>query len=109
MIHPTRVSHSLPTVQLGDKGRLVLPANVRKALGLQPGDRLVVTLEEPGVVRLTSAREIARRGRGMLGSKTPGQDLAGELIAERRKDAVFTADRSWHEVALPDLEVRLFR
>ncbi len=75
------------TVQMGAKGRMVLPAHIRKALDLQAGDRLVVAIEEPGVVRLTSAREIARRGRGMLGPKTHGMDLAKELIEERRKAA----------------------
>lgn len=86
MSHTPKVNPQ-PTIQLGARGRLVLPANVRKTLDLQAGDRLVVAIEEPGVVRLTSAREIARRGRGMLGAATRGMNLAGELIEERRKEA----------------------
>ncbi len=87
MSHPSRLPPHLPTVQLGDKGRLVLPANIRKALDLRPGDRLVVVLEEPGAVRLTSAREIARRGRGLLDPASRRYALVDELIAERRREA----------------------
>jgi len=37
-------------VQLGKRGQLTLPAEVRRALGLKPGDALVVQLEEGRVV-----------------------------------------------------------
>ncbi len=37
-------------VQLGKRGQLTLPAEVRKALGLKPGDALVVRVEGGRVV-----------------------------------------------------------
>ena len=37
-------------VQLGKRGQLTLPAEVRRALGLKPGDALAVRLEEGRVV-----------------------------------------------------------
>ncbi len=37
-------------VQLGKRGQLTLPSEVRRALGLKPGDALAVRLEEGRVV-----------------------------------------------------------
>jgi AbrB family looped-hinge helix DNA binding protein len=84
-----RDEHSADTydVELGDRGRLVLPVAVRRRCELAPGDRLIVTVEGPGVVRLTTAREAARRGRGLLRRWAGDRDLVAELLAERRRDA----------------------
>jgi antitoxin PrlF len=38
------------TTQLGSRGQVTLPADVRKAMGLRPGDTLVVRLEEGRLV-----------------------------------------------------------
>ena len=75
------------TVALGARGRFVLPAPVRKALDLHEGDRLIVTVEESGAVRLTSARLAARQGRGSLKSHSDGRHLTDELLRERREEA----------------------
>jgi antitoxin PrlF len=71
------------TVVVGKQGRLVIPADVRKALGLAAGDelhlhvagrRLVLERQEDAVAEL--------RG---LGSKVPkSRSLVKELLAERR-------------------------
>jgi bifunctional DNA-binding transcriptional regulator/antitoxin component of YhaV-PrlF toxin-antitoxin module len=73
-------------IALGARGRLVLPAELRQAFGLAERDRLVVTVEAPGVLRLTSAREVARRSRGALREAIGDRDLASELLAERREE-----------------------
>jgi AbrB family looped-hinge helix DNA binding protein len=75
------------TIALGDRGRLVLPAAVRRRLHLQPGDRLIVTVNADGEVRLVSAREQARRLNGLYRDLAPGRSLVDELIAERRAEA----------------------
>lgn len=75
------------TITLGERGRLVLPARPRQRLDLQPGDRLLVTLDAEGSFRVVSAREQARRLRGRYRDLTPGRSLADELIAERREEA----------------------
>jgi AbrB family looped-hinge helix DNA binding protein len=74
-------------VQLGERGRLVLPSAVRRRLDLHPGDRLVITVEPDGDLRMRSAREVVRRFRGSLRELTAGRSLADELIAERRQEA----------------------
>jgi len=75
------------TVTLGDRGRVVLPAPLRRQLGLHPGDRLILTVQGSDRVRLVSAREQARAIRGLFGDVAPDRSLVGELIAERREEA----------------------
>jgi len=75
------------TVHLGARGRLVLPAPIRKALDLHEGDRLIAAVEEPGVVRLISARQVVKEGRGLLKSQSAGRQLVDELLRERREEA----------------------
>jgi AbrB family looped-hinge helix DNA binding protein len=71
---------------LGERGRLVLPAPLRRRLDLRPGDRLIVTVEPEGGLRVVSAREQARRLCGLYRNLAPGRSLADELIAERREE-----------------------
>ncbi len=40
----------MPVVTLSSKGQIVLPHEIRQALGLQKGDRLRVTLEDDRLV-----------------------------------------------------------
>ena len=75
------------TVTLGERGRLVLPAALRRRLDLKPGDRLIVTLDEEGGFRVVSARELAERLHGIYRDIAPGRSLVDELIAERREEA----------------------
>ncbi|MGH8563901.1 MAG: AbrB/MazE/SpoVT family DNA-binding domain-containing protein [Gammaproteobacteria bacterium] len=78
------------SIQLGNRGRLVLPAAVRRRLDLQEGDRLILSFDDEGSLRLISARQAARRARGLLSRIAPslqGRRLAEELIAERRAEA----------------------
>lgn len=88
MSHDTQTeSNSTCTVQLGARGRLVLPARARRELGLEQGSRMILTIEEPGVLKLTSARAAAESCLGLLRPLGEGRSLAEELIAERREAA----------------------
>ncbi|MCD6541430.1 AbrB/MazE/SpoVT family DNA-binding domain-containing protein [Candidatus Bipolaricaulota bacterium] len=53
-------------VKLGRKGQVVIPKEVREALGLQEGDMLLVGVEEGGRVVLAPPEEYARRTKGAL-------------------------------------------
>ena len=75
------------SVELGDRGRIVIPAEVRRRLGLKEGDKIALTVEPDGEIRLLSFREVARRARGMFAHIAPGRSLVDELIAERREEA----------------------
>jgi AbrB family looped-hinge helix DNA binding protein len=72
------------SVRVGPKGRVVLPIEARRALGIQEGDELVAILEEDGIRLMTRQAAIASL-RGLLG-KGEGS-LIDELIAERRAEA----------------------
>ena len=74
-------------VRLGKRGRLVLPALLRRRLGLDAGERLLLTVDGEGGFRAISAREQARQLRGLYRHLAPGRSLADELIAERRQEA----------------------
>jgi AbrB family looped-hinge helix DNA binding protein len=73
-------------VQLGDRGRLVLPAEIRKRLNLRQGDELLVTVQPDGSLRLTSPRQVVRETKGLYRARAGNRSLADELIAERRAE-----------------------
>ena len=75
------------TVQLGDRGRLVVPAGVRLQLGLKVGDRFLLVIEPDDSIRLVNLRQQAERMCGMFADIAPGRSLSNELIAERRMEA----------------------
>lgn len=74
-------------VPLGDKGRLVIPAALRKACGLKAGDRLVAKLEADGSIRLAKAASPVERARGMFAHLATDRSVVDELIQERREEA----------------------
>lgn len=76
------------TVRAGERGRLVLPASLRKRIGLQEGDRLVITVEPDQSLRLVSLKHQVQKGEGLFKDLAPGLSLADELIQERRLEAI---------------------
>lgn len=71
-------------VRLGPQGRLVIPRDLRRALGIQPGDTLVAWIESDRLV-LRPREAVENELWGMFES-VPGS-LASELIQERRLEA----------------------
>ena len=74
-------------VVMADRGRLVLPAEVRDRLNIKPGDRLTLRVEPDGTMKLLTAAAFARSLRGMFKHLASGRLLSDELIAERRREA----------------------
>jgi len=75
------------TVVLGQQGRLVIPAEVRAALGLASGDRL--HLHVAGDRLILERPEHAAAELRRLGSTIPrSRSLVEELLSERRAAAV---------------------
>jgi AbrB family looped-hinge helix DNA binding protein len=71
------------TIVLGQQGRLVIPAEVRTALGLAPGDRLHLHLVGPRLV-LERQRDAATELRQLAAAVPKSRSLVDELLAERR-------------------------
>ena len=73
--------------KIAEGGRVVIPAEFRKSLGLEVGDEVILALEE-GAVRLSTQQEAIRRAQALVRSKVPvGRSLSEELIEERRRES----------------------
>lgn len=82
------MAHAERHVVVGDRGRVVLPSDVRSALGLKPGSRMLLSTEGDGSLRLRPYRSVADQGRGMLADLAPpAESMVDELLAERRLEA----------------------
>ncbi len=69
-------------VTMGDRGRLVVPAEVRAHAGLEEGTPLLLLETSGGLVLMTreQARELLRR-------QLAGADVVDRLLADRRDAA----------------------
>jgi bifunctional DNA-binding transcriptional regulator/antitoxin component of YhaV-PrlF toxin-antitoxin module len=75
------------TVTLREDGMVDLPEEYRRALGLEPGDELILKLED-GSIRVLSPHAAIERAQRAVRSYVPeGRSLVDELITERRRDA----------------------
>ena len=75
------------TVVLGESGRIVLPAEIRKEFGLKPGDRLTISAESGSIrirnmdMALKEVRESIIAKRGSLSG------ILDEFLAEKHEEA----------------------
>ena len=74
--------------RINDNGRILIPAAIRRSMGLKPGDALVMSLEDDGVLRIESQlariRTIQEEFKKFANRGTLASD---ELIADRREEA----------------------
>lgn len=73
-------------VNIGKQGRLVIPADLRRLLGLSEGDRLIAR-EEGGRLVFEKRETIERRLKARFAHIPEDLSLVDELIAERREAA----------------------
>ena len=73
--------------KLGKAGRLVIPARLRRELGIEAGDELILRLDEEGLHLSTPAQALTRAQAFVRDLGLEGRDLAAELVAERRREA----------------------
>ena len=74
-------------VVVADRGRLVLPAEVRERLEIHDGDRLWLVVEPDGTIQIKTRAVIIRNLQGAFAHLSPGRSGVDELIAERRREA----------------------
>ena len=73
--------------KVDDAGRLLIPAEIRKALGIEPGKYVVMRVED-NELRIWTFDETIRRVQESVRRYIPeGVSLSDELIAERRREA----------------------
>ena len=73
-------------VKLGPQGRLVIPAAVRRRLGLAPGDEMALRVDDERLV-LEPRAAAAARAQGMFKDLSTEASVVDELIEERRSEA----------------------
>lgn len=56
----------MPTATLTSKGQITIPLEVRKALGVEAGDRLEFVAEEKGVYKVVAATRDVRHLKGLV-------------------------------------------
>jgi AbrB family looped-hinge helix DNA binding protein len=72
---------------IGEGGRVVIPASYRKALGLKPGDEVLLVLED-GEIRLVSPRQAVAKAQTLVRRYVNRErSLSEELIQERREES----------------------
>lgn len=75
------------TARIDRHGRIVIPVEYRRMLGVEPGDEVAMRLED-GELRLLSRAEAIRRAQDLVTGWTGGErSLVDELLEERRAEA----------------------
>ena len=75
------------TVVLGESGRIVLPAVIRKEFGLEAGERLTV-FSQNGEIRILSRKMALESIRaGIIKERGSLEGILDEFLAEKREEA----------------------
>ncbi len=67
-------------------GRVVIPADCRRSLSLEPGEKIVMRVKD-GELVIYPARQALLRARQLVKKHTAKKKLVDELIAQRREEA----------------------
>ena len=74
------------TVHVSAGGRIVIPAELRRAVGLKIGDQVLLTLDQ-GVIHVFTREQQLKCAQELVASQVPpARLLADELVAERREE-----------------------
>jgi AbrB family looped-hinge helix DNA binding protein len=78
-----------PSAELtvNEQGRVTIPAQIRRAAGIEPGALLVVYVEDGRVVLETREQLAARLRRDVAAAWTGEGSVVDELLADRRAEA----------------------
>lgn len=75
------------STKIAEGGRLVIPVEHRRQLGLEVGDEVIIRVED-GELRILTRGEAIKRAQGLVRRRVKeGRSLVDELNAERRAEA----------------------
>lgn len=75
------------TTRLEKSGRILIPAAVRRKLGLSEGSPVIVKVDESGALQIRSRSQALARVREEVRKYIPSsEDLADELIRDRQAE-----------------------
>ena len=72
-------------VKVGEGGRMIIPATYRKAMGIHPGDELVMRFQH-GELRLFQQTQALKRIRALVKRKSH-RDHVSDFLASRKEDS----------------------
>src|SRR5438876_1104770 len=110
------------TTKIGVGGRVVIPADLRREIGADIGDEVILRLAGGEIHILTRSQAIQKAQALVRKSIPKGRSLVKELLRERRKEAeraclalglarkntVVTAEKLWSKLKL-DVSVEVIR
>jgi AbrB family looped-hinge helix DNA binding protein len=82
-------SHQLnfTRVRVDSAGRVVIPAEVRQTLGIEPGEDLILCEDEKGIHLQTFMQAVEAAQAAFAPFRVPGSSVVDELIREREEEA----------------------
>ena len=79
--------------KLVNGNRIVIPAAIRRSLGLRVGDAVILVLQDNGEVRLLTQTEAVRQAQALVRQHVAkDRSLVDELLAERREENVSASE-----------------
>ncbi len=69
--------------KISKKGQVVIPKNIRKTLGIEPGDRVVFILTQEGVLLKKESESPFDKYFGYLGTPGNAEELVRKMRGER--------------------------
>jgi AbrB family looped-hinge helix DNA binding protein len=75
------------TVVLGESGRIVLPAAMRKEHGLKAGDRLTVSSDQGAIRILSRKMALSSIRAGIIKQRGSLDGILDEFLAEKHEEA----------------------
>jgi AbrB family looped-hinge helix DNA binding protein len=73
--------------RVNDEGRLVIPAECRKYLGIAGGQEVILQMDDHGLHLFTQELALKQLQDKVAAVATPGNALVSELIQERQQEA----------------------
>jgi antitoxin PrlF len=83
----TDTSNEYVTTVINVNGRIVIPVSIRKAMGLKPGDALLMRVERDLLIAESQQARVRRVQQSLARLIPADRKLSDELIAERRQEA----------------------
>lgn len=82
------MAHLTVKTKVTDGGRIVIPASMRKAMGVKVGENVTLVLKEHGLLHVSTREAVLRRIQELMKDKIdPNRSVVDELIRDRREEA----------------------
>jgi AbrB family looped-hinge helix DNA binding protein len=78
------MSSSISQVSAG--GRIVIPADIRREMGIQLGDQVILSYHD-GELHITTRKQRLQQAKAIVKAGTDKASLAEQLVKERRAEA----------------------